>query len=315
MSSKLKNYVILFLACTTIGVGYQLFRTRQQLADARRAPTLEVKRTDITTAAAPAPALADRAPEAPSAAPASEPADGPPAGAPGDRQGGPGGNRGARFGAAMAELMKDPEFAAAMKLDQEARIDNRYATLFKQLNLPPEQLAALKSLLAERENATRDVWASAAAQGLNPRDNREELRQLTADLQAEVDENIKTTLGENVLKSIENYNLTAPQRNVINDFNQKLAIGGSSLNDSQSQQLTTILAETAQSSGRNVLITDATIARAQAVLTPAQVAALTQLQAEQNARQIINEKTQALRQQVGGGGGGWGDGGGRPRNN
>ena len=315
MSSKLKNYVILFLACTTLGVGFQLFRARQQLADARRAPSLEVKQTEIKTSAAPAPALVDRPSETPAPAPvAAEAVEAAPAGAPGDRQGGPGGNRGARFGAAMAELMKDPEFAAALKLDQEARIDNRYATLFKQLNLPPEQLAALKSLLAERENANRDVWASAAAQGLNPRDNRDELRQLTADLQAEVDENIKATLGENVLGAIENYNNTAPQRNVVNDFNQKLAITGASLSDSQSQQLTSIIAETAQTSGRNnVIITDATIARAQAVLTPAQVATLTQLQAEQNARQIINEKTQALRQQAGGGG--WGDGGGRPRNN
>jgi hypothetical protein len=315
MSSKLKNYLILFLACTTVGVGFQLFRARQQLADARKAPSLEVKKTEINTSAAPAPTLVDRAPEAPAASPVAEPSETAPAGAPPDRQGGPGGNRGARFGAAMAELMKDPEFAAALKLDQEARIDNRYSTLFKQLNLPPEQLAALKSLLAERENANRDVWASAAAQGLNPRDNRDELRQLTADLQAEVDENIKTTLGENVYGAIENYNNTAPQRNVVSDFNQKLAITGASLSDSQSQQLTNIIAETAQSSGRNVIITDATIARAQAVLTPAQVSTLTQLQAEQNARQIINEKTQALRQQVGGGGGGWGDGGGRPRNN
>ena len=47
-----------------VGLGLQLYRTRQQLADARNAPTLEVKRTEIHTSTAPALNPRPSAPEA-----------------------------------------------------------------------------------------------------------------------------------------------------------------------------------------------------------------------------------------------------------
>ena len=303
MKSNTKNIAIVFLAATTLGLGVQLYSTSQKLKDAQKAPTLQVKRSDVTVAAAPAPISSP----APAAAPAAEAAQemGPPEG-----QGGPGnqggrGNRGG-FGQQMAELMKDPEVAAAMKLEQEARIEQRYGALFKQLNLPAEKVAELKSMLAERENAMRDVMTTAAAQGLNPRDNRDELRQLANDMQAEVDNTIKNTLGENVLTALNTYNNTSAQRSTINDLSQKLSYSSTPLNDTQSQMLTTILTETGQTTGggggpgfgRNngVLITDATIARAQGVLMPSQVEALKKLQAEQQAQQLIQTKMREARE-------------------
>ena len=298
MTPNAKNLALAFLALATLGLSVQLYHTRQQLADARKAPKLEVKRSDIQVVAAPA--------AAPKAAIAERPAEIPAAEIPfpgaEDNRGGPGGpggpgGRGGRFGAQMAELMKDPEFAAAMKVEQEARIEQRYGALFKQLNLPANQLASLKTFLAERENANREVWASAAAQGLNPRENRDQLRQLAADLQAEVDNNIKTTLGESVLNAISTYNDTAPQRATVNDLSQKLTISGQPLNDAQAQMMTRILAETGQQAGRNTLVTDNTIARAQGVLMPSQVEALKKLQTEQQAQQLLQAKMRAAREQ------------------
>lgn len=299
MQPNAKNLALVFLALATLGLSVQLYHTRRQLADARKAPTLEVKRSDIQVVAAPESSPKPAAAEAPVEAPVAEI----PFASSEDNRGGPGGpggpgGRGARFGAQMAELMKDPEFAAAVKVEQEARIEQRYGALFKQLNLPANQLASLKSLLAERENAGREVWASAAAQGLNPRENRDQLRQLAADLQAEVDTNIKTTLGESVLTAISAYNNTAPQRATVNDLSQKLTISGQPLNDAQSQMLTRILAETGQQSGRNTLVTDNTIARAQGVLMPSQVEALKKLQAEQQAQQLLQAKMRAAREQA-----------------
>ena len=314
-SSDKKNYVIAFLLCTTLGGAALVIHTRQQLADARNAPTLEVKRTEIKTAAAPAPLVSP-----PAAAPAAAPEATPPEAAGERPEGGPGGGpfgnrgqRGAQFAAQMAKLMQDPEFAAAWKLEQEARLDQRYGALFKQLNLPPDKLAALKTLLAERENAGREVWASAAAQGLNPRDNRDELRKLTDDLQSEVDKNIEAQLGASVVTALDTYNATSSQRNTVNDLTQKLSYSGQTLNDSQAQQLTKILAETGTQNGRSTGITDATITRAAGVLTTAQLNELKRLQAEQAARQLIETQTRAAReamQQQGGQGGG----GGRNRN-
>ena len=298
MKSNTKNIALVFLAATTLGLGVQLYSTNQKLKNALNAQTVQVKRSEVTVAAAPAPI---RAPAVAEAAPASETQPennfGAPEGGPG--QGGPGnfGNRGGRgFGAQMAELMKDPEVAAAMKLEQEARIEQRYGALFKQLNLPAEKIAELKTMLAERENAMRDVMASAAAQGLNPRESRDELRQLAADMQAEVDNSIKTTFGDSVLTSLNTYNNNAPQRATINDLSQKLVYSSQPLNDTQSQMLTTILAETGQQNGRTTLVTDATIARAQGVLMPSQVEALKKLQTEQQAQQLLQTKMREARE-------------------
>jgi hypothetical protein len=299
MNSNTKNLAIVFLAATTLGLGVQLYSTRQKLAAALNAPKLEVKHSEVKVAAAPSPISA---PAPTAAAPAAEAQQennfGPPEGGPGSGPGNFGGRGGRGFGAQMAELMKDPEFAAAMKLEQEARIDQRYGALFKQLNLPAEKIAELKSMLAERENAMRDVMASAAAQGLNPRESRDELRQLAADMQAEVDNAIKTTFGDSVLTSINTFNDAAPQRSTINDLSQKLVYSSQPLNDTQSRMLTTILAETGQQNGRTTLITDATIARAQGVLMPSQVAALKKLQSEQQAQQLLQAKMREAREKA-----------------
>lgn len=301
MKLNAPNLAIIFLAATTVGLGIQLFQARQQLAEARTAPTLEVKRTEFRTSGAPAPIVsnptASAAPAGFAADPLSEIVN---EAGPGGGPGGPGnrGQGGARFAAQMAELLKDPEFAAAWKIEQAARIEERYGDLFKQLNLPPDQLAALKDLLIERENAGRDVWASAAAQGLNPREARDQLRQLTADLQAEVDANIEARFGASTITALDTYNSSASQRAAVNTINQRFTTAGMALNPSQSQQLTRILADTGTQSGRTVLITDATISRAQAVLMPAQVETLKKYQAEQQARQVIAEKTRAAREQA-----------------
>lgn len=294
MSPQAKNYVIAFLACTTLGAAALVVQSRQQLADARNSPSLEIKRSDITVGAAPAPLSAP-----PSAAP-STPAEAATADdTPGERPE-PGQGRGQRGGAQMAaqmaELMKDPEFAAAMKLEQEARLDARYGELFKQLNLSPAQLAEFKALLAEREAAGRDVWMTAREQGIDPRTSRDQLRELSTSIQAEVDASIKTTLGDSVYSALENYNSTSQQRNTVNDFARRLDYSSQPLNAAQAAQLTTILANTGTASGRNVLITDATISQAAGVLTSTQLENLKSQQAEQQARLLIEAKTRAARE-------------------
>jgi hypothetical protein len=295
MSPQAKNYAIAFLACTTLGAAALVVQTRQQLNEARNAPSLEVKRSDFSIAAAPIPINqpAVTLPAFDEGLSSEGPAERPETGGPQNR-----GQRGggAQMAAQMAELMKDPDFAAAMKLEQEARLDARYGALFKQLNLPPAQLAELKALLAERESAGRDVWTTAREQGLDPRANRDQLRELSASLQAEVNANIKATLGESVFAALENYNATSQQRNTVNDFARRLDYSSQPLNSVQSAQLTTILANTGIVSGRNVLITDATIAQAAGVLTSAQLDTLRSQQAEQQARLIIEAKTRAARE-------------------
>lgn len=298
-SSDKKNFVIAFLACTTLAGAGLLVHTRQQLADARNTSKIQVTKTEIKTSAAPAaivatpiatPALAEETPNQENNPPQDRGEIGPGPGGRGQRGGG-------NFGAQMAELMKDPEFAAAWKTQQLARIEQRYGSLFQDLNLPPDQQAKLTALLAERENAGRDVWASAREQGLDPRDPaaREQLRTLTNDLQAEVDANIEAALGASVVTALDQYNSTGAQRNTVNDINQTLTYGGQPLNSAQSKQLTKILADTGTQSGRNTLITDATITQAAGVLTNAQLNALKKVKAQQEAEQLVQTKMREAR--------------------
>lgn len=291
MHSNAKNYLIAFLACTTLaGAGLALHQ-RQLLAEAKAAPTLKVTRSNFSPS--PSQALSDSKPVAtPKVAgttdappPSAADANGPTPATPGQGRG--------QWGARMAELMKDPEFVSAIKIEQESRIENRYGALFKQLNLPADKIAALKSLLVERENARRDVMASAVAQKLDPRDpdTRTQLRELTNQLEAEVDTNIKTAIGDTAYSQLETYKATQPQRSTVSNFNDKLALSGQPLSDSQSQQLTRILSETGTVNGRSVAITDQTISVARGVLMPAQVETLIKFQTQQAAEQLIERKT------------------------
>jgi hypothetical protein len=298
MSSQAKNYAIALLACTTLGAGAYALHTRQRLADALQAPSLQVTRSEFTTAAAPAPIVA---PAPAPAAPAPEAREieaiaermeaGPGEGGPGQR----GQRGGGQFAAQMAALMEDPEFTAAWKIQQEARIERRYGALFKDLNLPPDQLASLKTLLAERENVAREVWATAPSQGINPREDRDQIRALTAELQAEVDANIKNTVGPNVLEAIGDYDRTTAPRVTVNDLVPVLQNSGNPLNESQTKQLTKILAETGQQQGRTTLITDATLTSAAGILTNAQLEQLKAQQEVQKANILIEAKMRAAR--------------------
>lgn len=297
MPPRLQKYLLILLLCITVSSVAFAIRAQRQLAEALAAPTLKINRTEIQAAAAPSPlptgtsAVPAAREESPAPPTQPERVETAPFGPPRGPEGGV-----SRFAVQMGELLKDPEFAAAWKIEQESRLDARYSALFKQLNLPPDKLAALKALLVERESAGREVMASAAAQGMNPRENRDQLRTLTAQLQAEVDATIKSTLGEPIAQALADYAETGPQRALVSELNQKLGYSGQPLNTGQTQQLTRILQETGTPSGRSVLITDATLTQAAGVLTSAQLADLRRIQTEQQARQTVEAKMRAARE-------------------
>jgi hypothetical protein len=304
MNSTSKNYLIAFLACTTLAGAGLVLQQRQLLAEARAKPTLKITQSNFTPR--PAQALEEKKqPEAPVEANADETSaptapDAMAGGNPGQR---PGQGRG-QWAARMTELMKDPEFVAAMKIEQDARIEKRYGSLFKQLNLPADKITALKNLLSERDNARRDVMATSMAQGLDMRDaaTRDKLSELSNQMQAEVDTNIKATIGETAYAQLETYKATQAQRSAVSNFNEKLSISGQALTESQSQQLTKILTDTGTVKGRDIGITDQTISAAKGVLMPSQVNQLLEYKAQQDAQKLIQSKMS-----------GGGNGGGRQR--
>lgn len=193
-------------------------------------------------------------------------------------------NRRAEFSERMKVLMQDPEFVSALQIEQRARLDGRYAALFKQLNLPPAQLAMFQDLLIERQNAWRDVMITARENGLDPRQNRDQLREMSRSLQAEVDATIKAELGTKVYTDYQQYDATQAQRHIVDRLNQKLTYSGTELATTQSQQLVNIIA----SNGGQ--LNEQTINLARGLLTANQLASLQQLYAEQSAAALLREK-------------------------
>ncbi len=211
--------------------------------------------------------------------------------------------------AIMDKLMQNPEFAEAMRLQQNAHLDSRYAALFAQLNLPPAQLAQLKDLLSERQNVRRDVFTAARAEGLG-RGNREEIRDIIQATQDEIDADIRSTIGAQAFATLERYEQTDNERRLVSSLADRLSYSGSPLNPAQSDALVTLLAETgaipggaavwagelgpggrisSDASNRTTAVTDEVIARAQGILSPDQLDALRAIQAEQQAAQAVRD--------------------------
>lgn len=221
----------------------------------------------------------------------------------------------------IADFLNTPEVQQLMALQQKAGLDGRYAALFKKLNLSPADLERFKNLLVEKQSAVMDVMAAARSQGLTGRESRDEIRQLVQDTQAEIDGNIRTTIGDASFAQYKNYEATLPQRGVVSQLEKRLSYSPTPLSDTQAEQLVQILATstppannsgnradsatllgqamagnartslvTGLVGGAGARITDVAVTQSQGVLAPAQVAALQNLQAEQEAAARLGQQ-------------------------
>ena len=304
MSTKAKNYLLVLLAASTFSAGLVAWNQHQQLA-ALQADLLKATAEAKAVKPKPAPIAAAFTAPAPAA-----PAEGEPA-APADDAAAQQRQRNNNGRPNFAALMANPAFVQAMTLQQRAALDGHYADLFKKLNLSPDQLDKFKSLLVERVAARFDVMNAARESGLNNRDNRDEIKKLTADAQAEVDSSIKSALGETAFNQYQAYDATQSQRGLVTQLDQRLSYSSSPLTSAQNDFLVNALYASSSATpaamtdggpggnwagGRNnstVPITDTVIEQAKSVLTPDQVTALQQLQAEQKNEQKIRDLVKA----------------------
>jgi hypothetical protein len=146
---------------------------------------------------------------------------------------------------AMREVLAKPEVQAMIALQQRAGIEARYAALFKNLNLSPDQSARLSALLVERGNTRQDLFSAAREQGIDPRTNPESFRKLLANAQTELDAGIKAVIGDAGLAQLQTYERTLPQRSIVNELQQRLSYTSTPLTSTQSEQLIQILAANA----------------------------------------------------------------------
>lgn len=297
---------IAILGITTVtgaGLAYHHYQRAEELA--ARLAGLESEQINLPTERRAAPAKMTRDPEpvvvANSTATVEEEAE---PGEESNERDRDRGDRGRRdMGSRIAEMMADPEYAAAFNLQQRARLDRTYADLFAQLDLPPNTLTRLQDLLVEKQNTTRDVFMAAREEGLG-RENRSELRELMEATQAEIDSEIAAAIGQDNFAALQSFEQTGRERAMVGQIESRLSYSSTPLNANQAQALTSILAETSTGGNRGrggdspfggggVAISDEAINRAQAVLSSSQLKSLQDLQAEQQAAQKLTEAMRA----------------------
>jgi hypothetical protein len=331
-----KTYLILALALTTIGGVVLGWRQYTELVELRAAAMNSNERAELqkkiwdlqkTNRELQDRLAALRAehPDGEEAAAAAE--DRPRGGAPEPQRPGPPNGRGPTGQQlALRELMAKPEVQAMITSEQKALLDYRYGALFRNLNLPPDQLEKLKTLLIDRQNVVQDVYAAASDQGIDPRQDRDTFNKMVSDARNSVNDTIKSVLGEAGYNQLTTYDQTMPQRNLVSVLQQRLSYSDP-LSPSQADQLVQVLASNpSPNSGDGarrsvdlgggfagrfaggvgpsinavvgpgaVTITPGAVNQAQAVLTPTQLTALQQLQQQQQtANQLEQMRRDAL---------------------
>ena len=174
-----------------------------------------------------------------------------PAGDPGTRgnfRGGRGGNNNnnpQQLANALRNVMSKPEVQALLSVQQKAAIDARYASMFKSMNLSADQADKVKNLLADRATTMQDVMNAARDQGINPRTDPQGFQKLLADAQTDINNGLKAVLGDGGFNQLQNYEQTLPQRNVVNQLQQRLSYTDTPLTQAQADQLVQVLATNA----------------------------------------------------------------------
>lgn len=159
--------------------------------------------------------------------------------------GGPGfgGGMGGRdFGRNFAERMKtDPAFAQMVQSEATRRVEEKYASLIKQMRLNPEQAKQLVGLLASRELAQNTAWANARENGINPRDGAA-MAAFTKSLLNPINDAIKGVLGDQGYTQMTQWESNAPYREQVQRLENRLAVSGQELQPYQRDAMVQVLA-------------------------------------------------------------------------
>jgi hypothetical protein len=206
---------------------------------------------------------------------------------------------------AMASMFKDPKMREMMKAQQKMVmgpiLDKQYSDFYKQLNLTAEQTAALQDLIGKKMLAGADASFSMLDDSLDA-SQRADLAKQTKDQTDDVDSQIKQFLGDDNYKAFQSYEKSVPDRMTMSQFSDQFAGTPNALTADQQDQLVQAMSDARnnfnwtsglnqQNPGANgdmgALLTEDNIkkfvtereqfdqqflARAQQILTPAQLA-------------------------------------------
>jgi hypothetical protein len=211
------------------------------------------------------------------------------------------------FAAAYNAAMEDPQFRALMAKAEKARLNIAYSQLFKKLGLPPEQLNQFEELLIDKQQSVEDAIRSGDAHDMD----RQSVQKAVLASQEPINADIHSLLGEDGYAAYQNYEETRGQRTVVDQLRQDLTGSENALTDDKASQLVQLFyqespinpdilratAGLATKEGAGIRdrdysspIPDQLLTQAQAFLSPAQLDALRQLQAQQSALRALRQE-------------------------
>ncbi len=138
------------------------------------------------------------------------------------------------------EAFEDPELRMDMVERQMQRLDRGYADFFKRLNLPPEELDALKTLMAERSVLRMEAGLRASAAS---EEERKALKEEYSNQMVLLSDDINGLLGEEDAKKLTQYTKTLEYRGEVENFERSLSYTDTPLDERQSEALVNAFAK------------------------------------------------------------------------
>lgn len=140
----------------------------------------------------------------------------------------------------LADMFKDPKMKEMIKNQQKtalgAMIDKNYRKFFTDANLTPEQSAALKDMIINKQLGAADLGLSMFS-GDQDATNRMELVQQVKAANDAADAQIKQFLGDDGFAQFQTYEKSVGERMSVSGFADQLGTGPGALTDDQQEQL------------------------------------------------------------------------------
>jgi hypothetical protein len=142
-------------------------------------------------------------------------------------------------------MMQDPDTKKFVRDQQRLTIDQLYAPLIKRMGLTPEEAEQFKELLAN--NTMKGAERASSLFGGLASTNRAEAFKTLETEQKSFDAEVKAMLGDTRYARYQDYQQTAGERAMLNQFNTKQQIGGENpLTEQQTDQLLLMMKEEKQ---------------------------------------------------------------------
>ena len=145
---------------------------------------------------------------------------------------------GKNMGKALSKMMSDPAMKEMMRSQQKTMIDTMYGTLFKEMNLTPEERQKFSELLLDQQAKTME-----AGMGIFEEGGLTNVTQSVQARQKESEEQLKALLGEERFTQYQEYQKTVGDRMQLDQLRRQMDTAGAPVQDEQLQQLLALTKE------------------------------------------------------------------------